>query len=46
VREALMVASRIALLKDGAIDLLSPPDEFRRADTSEAKAFLAGLETV
>jgi osmoprotectant transport system ATP-binding protein len=44
VREALMMASRIALLKDGALDLLAPPDEFRAAHTPEASLFLASLE--
>lgn len=45
VREALMVASRIALLKDGALELLAPPEEFRRSANPEARAFLAGLES-
>jgi osmoprotectant transport system ATP-binding protein len=44
VREALMVGSRIALLRDGAVDVLLPPEEFRRAQTPEARAFLAGVE--
>ena len=44
IREAMMLASRIALLKDGALDLLAEPREFRAADTPEARAFLAGLE--
>ena len=44
VREALMMASRVALLKDGAIDTLATPPEFRAAQTAEARAFLAGLE--
>jgi osmoprotectant transport system ATP-binding protein len=44
VREALMMASRVALLKDGAIDTLASPREFRCAQTAEARAFLAGLE--
>jgi osmoprotectant transport system ATP-binding protein len=44
VREALMMASRIALLKDGALDVLLPPAEFLEARTSEARAFLASLE--
>jgi osmoprotectant transport system ATP-binding protein len=44
IREALMLASRIALLKDGALDLLAEPRAFRAADTPEARAFLAGLE--
>lgn len=44
IREAMMLASRIALLKDGALDLLAEPRQFRAADTPEARAFLAGLE--
>jgi osmoprotectant transport system ATP-binding protein len=44
VREALMLGTRIALLKDGAIDILLPPREFLKAATTEARAFLAGLE--
>ncbi len=45
VREALTVASRIALLRDGVLDLLATPEQFRKAETPEARAFLAGLET-
>jgi len=44
VREALMLGTRIALLKDGAIDVLATPEEFLKAQTTEACAFLAGLE--
>jgi osmoprotectant transport system ATP-binding protein len=44
VREALMLGTRIALLKDGAIDVLATPDEFLRSKTTEACAFLAGLQ--
>jgi osmoprotectant transport system ATP-binding protein len=44
VREALAVGSRIALFKDGALDLVLPPDEFLRARTPEALAFLTSLE--
>jgi osmoprotectant transport system ATP-binding protein len=44
VREALMMGSRIALLRDGALDVLLPPAEFLEARTSEARAFLASLE--
>ena len=44
VREALMLASRIALLKDGGLDLLLPPREFLGARTPEATAFLASLQ--
>ncbi len=39
-----MLGTRIALLKDGAIDVLATPEEFLRAQTKEACAFLAGLE--
>src|SRR5205085_2773915 len=44
VREALLMASRIVLLKDGAIELIATPSEFLAANTAEAKAFLAALE--
>jgi len=44
VREALMMGSRVALLKDGALDVLAPPVEFAAARTPEAQAFLASLE--
>lgn len=44
VREALMLGSRVALLKDGAMDVLATPAEFLAARTPEALAFLASLE--
>lgn len=44
VREALMLATRIVLMKDGAIDLIATPDQFLAARTAEARAFLAGIE--
>jgi osmoprotectant transport system ATP-binding protein len=44
VREALLLATRIVLLKDGAIDVVASPAEFLSARTTEARAFLAGLE--
>ena len=43
IREAMMLASRIALLKDGALELLASPREFLAAEGEEARAFLAGL---
>jgi len=43
VREALMMGTRVALLKDGRLDALLPPREFREARTPEALAFLASL---
>jgi osmoprotectant transport system ATP-binding protein len=44
VREALMLGTRIVLLKDGRIDVMAPPREFLRAQTEEARSFLASLE--
>ena len=44
VREALMLGTRIGLMADGHLDLLATPQEFRRATSSEARAFLAGLD--
>jgi osmoprotectant transport system ATP-binding protein len=41
IREALMIASRIAVLHNGSIETVLPPSEFRRANTPEASAFLA-----
>jgi osmoprotectant transport system ATP-binding protein len=40
VREALALATRIALLKDGAVDLIATPDEFVAARGDEARAFV------
>jgi osmoprotectant transport system ATP-binding protein len=44
IREALLMASRIAVLKDGLLECVMPPDEFRHAETPEAAAFLASLK--
>ena len=44
VREALMMATRVALLAGGALDVLAPPAEFLESRTPEARAFLASLE--
>jgi osmoprotectant transport system ATP-binding protein len=44
VREALSLASRIALLRGGTLELLAAPQEFRRAKHEEAQAFLACLD--
>jgi osmoprotectant transport system ATP-binding protein len=43
IREALMLGSRIALLKDGRIDVMAPADEFTAARSPEAAAFLGTL---
>jgi osmoprotectant transport system ATP-binding protein len=44
VREALMLASRIALLRHGAVEVIAPPREFLDATSPEAREFLACLE--
>ena len=44
IREALLLATRVVLLNDGRIELIAAPDEFRRAQTPEARAFLTTLE--
>ncbi len=41
IREALMLATRIALLRNGSVELIATPSEFRNARTDEARAFLA-----
>ena len=44
IREALTLGSRIALLKDGAIETVAPAEEFARSTSAEARAFLATIE--
>jgi osmoprotectant transport system ATP-binding protein len=44
VREALMLANRIALLRNGALELVAPPLEFLDSLGREARAFLACLD--
>jgi ABC-type proline/glycine betaine transport system ATPase subunit len=43
VREALRLATRVALLVEGRVDTIGVPAEFRQASTQEARAFLACL---
>ena len=45
VREALMLGSRIAMLKDGHLEVVAKPDDFRKNQSAEAQAFLATLQT-
>jgi osmoprotectant transport system ATP-binding protein len=45
VREALLVATRIALLHNGRLAVLSTPAEFLRVQGEEARAFLSCLES-
>ena len=44
VREALRLADRIALLHEGRLESIAPPQEFLVSTTSEARAFLACLQ--
>jgi osmoprotectant transport system ATP-binding protein len=44
VREALALATRIALLHEGRLEIVATPREFLAARTDEARTFLAALE--
>ena len=44
VREALGLATRIALLHEGRLEIVATPREFLAARTDEARTFLAALE--
>jgi len=44
IREALLLGSRIALLKDGRLEVVAKACEFEAASTPEARAFLGTLE--
>ena len=46
VREALLLASRIVLMRDGAIEMMGTPEEFRHAEGPEARAFREVLSDV
>lgn len=43
IREALMLGTRIALLKDGKLEMVSDAADFTSASSPEARAFLATL---
>ena len=45
VREALAMGDRIALLKEGRLEIVASPAEFRQARGAEVEGFLACLET-
>lgn len=45
IREALMMASRIAVLSQGAIETVAPPEEFLASETPEASLFLASMRS-
>jgi osmoprotectant transport system ATP-binding protein len=40
IREAMRIGTRIILLANGQVDFAAPADQFRYADTDEARAFL------
>ena len=44
IREALMLGTRIVLLKDGRLEVIARPEEFQHSDSQEARAFLATLD--
>jgi osmoprotectant transport system ATP-binding protein len=44
VREALMLGTRVALLRDGRLELIATPREFLASENEEARAFLACLD--
>jgi osmoprotectant transport system ATP-binding protein len=44
VREALLLGTNIALLAGGRLDVVAPPQEFRKVRSEEAHAFLACLD--
>lgn len=44
VREALLLGTNIALLARGRLDVVASPQQFRQADSEEARAFLACLD--
>jgi osmoprotectant transport system ATP-binding protein len=46
IREALMLATRVALLRNGHLEVLAAPQEFTRSGNPEARAFLEVLEDV
>lgn len=44
VREALRLGSRIALLREGRLEIVASPEAFRAAKSAEARAFTASIE--
>jgi osmoprotectant transport system ATP-binding protein len=43
IQEALKIGTRIALLREGLLEVLAPPDQFRLSSSPEARAFLECL---
>jgi osmoprotectant transport system ATP-binding protein len=46
IREALLLASRVALLRNGHLEVVASPEDFTRSQNQEARAFLEVLENV
>ncbi len=46
VREALLLGSRVALLREGRLEVLATPHDFTSSDNPEARAFLEVMEHV
>ena len=46
VREALLLGTRVALLREGRLEVLATPREFTGSDNPEARAFLEVMEHV
>lgn len=44
LREAMRVAGRVALLREGRLELIATPEEFLRAEGEEARAFVACVQ--
>jgi len=44
VREALMLGTRVGLMRNGRLELVATPAEFLHSENDEARAFLAGLD--
>ncbi len=42
LREAMLVGSRIGVMRDGRVEALMPPAEFRRSADPDTRAFVAG----
>ena len=45
IREAIIVGTRIALLKNGRLEVVAPADEFPQAGSPEVQAFVATMST-
>lgn len=44
LREAMRIADRVALLREGRLELVATPEEFLRAEGDEARAFVACVQ--